>query len=63
MSQRTDRLPPWNTGPTPRGSRRGPAGHPAPNRRPSAVYRAAIEVSLSRMVVLDRLRRAGFSCS
>lgn len=49
--------------PVRRGSRSHPKDRTTELRRPSAVYMTALQVSLARMVVIDRLRDEGFGRS
>lgn len=64
MSEHIDTgLPQGRSRPTPPGPRRRPPGRDTEQRRPSPVYRAALEMWLAKMTVLNNAREEGFTPS
>lgn len=62
MSQRIEAsLPNADARPTRPGSRRRPRHRQHELRRPSQVYRLAVEVSIAKLTVIGHLREDGFS--
>jgi hypothetical protein len=49
-------LPVESARPTRRGSRRRPPAREIEQKRPGSIYRTALEISLAKMMVIDRIR-------